>query len=149
MDHAGQFEIATEWTGKPHIFSVLVHGSRDSMLHRLEQVAPETDWRETNAAGETPSGAFLNAHGFMSNDSPTHLGDIHLSRDHLDINTLTHEVTHAAMFAYECDMLGNHSRARAHMTMTNETIAYMIGDLMEQLAERLLGGGYYDEAPNA
>src|SRR3546814_297722 len=146
MTTPGVFSLTTDWTGKRHTFTVEVWPSRETMQAHLDVVAPFTDWHETNDAGETPAGAFINAAGFMSQEAPANLGTIYLSEDHLDIDTLSHEVVHAAMFAYECDVLGNYSRATAHMTMRNEPIAYMIGSLMAQLAEQLLARGYYRTA---
>lgn len=131
-EHA--FAISSEWTGKFHTFSVEIRPTREAMLEHLLEHYPAGGWEETNDAGETAAGAFLNAAGFMSNDAPEHLGTIHLNAEFLDVETVVHEVVHAACFAYDCDVLGNHSRARAHLNGTNEELAYLIGDLAGQIA---------------
>lgn len=138
-----RFTITSTFTGKPHALNVEVWEDQPALLAHMAVVSPEIDWDETNAAGERCAGTFTNAHGFYMADAPHDMGTIRYSRDHLDIGTIVHEVVHAAMFLYECDMLGDHSRARAHMTMKNERIAYLIDELMAQIADQLLSHGLY------
>jgi hypothetical protein len=143
MSDTTRFHLATEWTGRKHSFTVEVWPTRVEMLAHLTEVHPDGNWAETNEAGETVAGAFINDHGFMSNAAPEHLGTIYLNAEYLDINTTSHEIIHAALFAYECDLIGDYSRARVHMNGTNETVAYLIGNLFSDLVEQLIDHDLY------
>jgi hypothetical protein len=136
-------QLTSEWTGAKHTFEVQVWPDRASMLEHLDVVFPDGGWFEVNEAGERPAGAFVNAAGFMSNEAPEALGTIYLNEEWLDIEIIVHEVAHAAMFVYGCDLLGVYSRAMVHISSTNETFAYLIGDLVAQLGTWLYDAGMY------
>lgn len=138
------FVIATEWTGVPHSVEVQVHADQDAMIQALQQGHPIEEWTTTNDAGERVAGVFVNASGFWSTDAPERMGTIYLNQDHLDIQTLVHEAVHACLFIYECDLIRTHSRARAHMNGTNETIACMVGEFVDRIGEQLLAHRLYD-----
>jgi len=138
-----QFQISSDWTGQKHTLNVEVWPTRAQLLDHLNAINPWADWFEENEAGEMAAGAFVNEAGFMSNEAPEFLGTIYLNEEHLDINTIVHEVTHAAMFLYSCDVVGIYARATAHMTMMNEPFAYLMGDLMEQMAAKIMDAGLF------
>jgi len=133
-----RFAIASAKTGKRHRVWVDVFDDHQDLVDAARRRSPEHDW-----SLETTGGAFLSTGGFYSKQAPLDVGTILYHRGDLDIGTVVHEVVHAAMFIYSLDLVGEHSRALAHMTVTNETIAYLIDDLMGQMAERLLEHGCY------
>lgn len=139
------FQIATDITGKAHTISVRVFSSRPALLEYLTAAFPAGNWDHVNEAGESASAAFISAGGFVTNKAPKNLGTIYYSKDHLDIGTVVHEVVHAASFIYQCDILGVHSRAMAHLNSTNETLAYLIDRMMAAVAEELFSRGLYDD----
>lgn len=82
-------------------------------------------------------------------DSQTHVvkyGDspeciIYLSREHLQPYVISHECTHAAMGLYNAEILARDGKAKArkHMTVTNELVAYVQSELLRCIIEKLSG----------
>jgi len=111
-------------TGAEHTITIEVHPSREAMLEYLDAQFPEDGWRTPNEAD---------------------LGTIYLCEDWLDVNTIAHEATHAAMHVYACDVLGIYSRAMRHIGGFNEDIAYLVGDLVGDVMTELYDLGLYAE----
>jgi hypothetical protein len=133
-----RFAISSAKTGKRHRIWVDVFDEHQDLVDAANRRAPDHNWRL-----ESTGAAFLSAGGFYSKQAPLDVGTILYHRGDLDIGTVVHEVVHAAMFIYSLDLVGEHSRALAHISVTNETIAYLIDDLIGQMAERLLDHGCY------
>lgn len=130
-------------TGAEHTIGVVVHETRDAMLAALTVEFPDGGWYERGPGGTLASGAFLNTGGYAHNDAPVDLGTIHLCEEWLDLSVIAHEATHAAMHVYYCDVLGIYSRAVRHIASTNEAIAYLIGDLVGDIGEKLYERGLF------
>ena len=132
-------------TGAEHTITIEVHPSREAMLEYLDAQFPEDGWRTPNEAGTLPAGGFRNTGGYEHNHAPVDLGTIYLCEDWLDVNTIAHEATHAAMHVYACDVLGIYSRAMRHIGGFNEDIAYLVGDLVGDVMTELYDLGLYAE----
>lgn len=133
----------TSPTGAEHTLAVSVYGTRDEMIDALMQLYPESDYDVPGENGTRTGAAFIPAAGFFTHQSPVELGHIVFCEEFLDIGTIAHEATHAGMFVYQCDVLGNYSRAMAHVNPWNEEIAYLIGDLVADIGTELYDLGLY------
>lgn len=133
-------------TGAEHTIDVVVYPTRDAMIERLVRLHPEAGYDQVHDdRGTRAAGAFINSVGYRHNEAPVDMGTMHLCEEFLDVNTIVHESTHAAMHVYLCDVLGVYSRAFPHVHSGNESIAYLIGDLAGDIMGELYDLGLYAE----
>lgn len=130
------FRLSDTQTGRKRTFDFYVHPTQADMAAHLDQHHPISEgW------GDAMGATYVD--GWHTEDVPEHVGEVHLSQDDLDIETIVHEITHIALTAYQQDCLRWESRARAHINTTNEILPSLIGGLMAEVALELTSRGYY------
>jgi hypothetical protein len=67
---------------------------------------------------------------------------VRLIEGHLGTEVLVHEMHHATLAIYGATLKPN-ARAGAHLTHYNEPLAYLHGELVRRLVDRLYAHGYY------
>jgi hypothetical protein len=126
-----RFSVRSSATGTARAVLVHVYDTKADLLTAARAFGSEVS--------EADTGAITHSFGyrFPPPESMRHMALIRLHLGQLDSETISHEVTHAAMHVYFADRARWHSRARAHMTGDNEVIAYLIGELTGRIHARL------------
>ena len=81
-------------------------------------------------------------HAWTDDDGRAALVTVRLHRGHLDLETVAHEMHHASTALYGATLPGQ-VNTREVLSHVNEPAAYLHGQLVSRLVDRLVALGYY------
>lgn len=132
-----RFPVATRATGARRVVQVHLYDDVDELRAATNAQLPAAGTNADAAATCTSFGTMVPAprHGHT-------VAVIRLWVGQLTVRTIAHEVTHAAMHIYMMDRVRLYSRAWSHVHVSNEPVAYMVGDLSSDIIARLQLAGH-------
>lgn len=135
-----RFSVTSRATGQRRSVLVHVYPDKAALLSAARAYG--------STVNEHDTGAITHSFGypFPAPESMRHMALIRLHLGQLDTDTIAHEATHAAVHIYFGDCAYWDSRARAHMTGGNESIAYLIGELTGRIHAQLHAAGHITPA---
>ena len=134
---AQHFTVSSTATGKRRSVVVFVYDTRAEMF------AAANAFRPGSAEGDV--GALCHGLSGVAPPPPHRrvLAIVRLHRGQLGVQTVSHEMAHAAAQIYCFDKVRRYSSALAHIHAGNEPLAYLVGDLTGRTYENLHRLGYY------
>jgi hypothetical protein len=132
-----RFQVATSVTGSRRVVQVHLYDDVDDMRAATQAQLPSPHGHGGAYATCTSFGTPVPApkHGHT-------VAVIRLWTGQLTVQTIAHEVSHAALHIYMMDKIRRHSRAWPHIHVANEPLAYMTGNLTSDVISRLQGAGF-------
>jgi hypothetical protein len=145
-DLKAKFKVFTELTGRHRRIGIFVHATKESFdeakgeddkaTKRTKKQMPHRDWSDETIAFT------LSNKNYILNDM---MAQLHFRTDiPLTYDTVVHEVTHAAIsmyymdFIHDEDQLGKKpQKARKHMSLNNEVLPRLTGELTSDILKKL------------
>lgn len=132
-----RFQVATSVTGFRRVVQVHLYDDVEKM-------------RAATCAQLPSPGGHAEAYGTCTSfgtrvPAPEHahtVAVIRLWTGQLTVQTIAHEVSHAALHIYMMDKIRRHSRAWPHIHVANEPLAYMVGNMTSDVVDRLQKAGF-------
>lgn len=115
---------------------VYVYDDADQMRRDAVRFSGDEDNADPRVQGVT--------HAWTDEDGRAALVTVRLSRAHLSTEHVVHEMHHASTALYGAGV-PDEASAREHLTHFNEPFAYLHGQLVAKLVDRLHALGYYGD----
>lgn len=145
-----RFRIGTDWSRRRRSITVVVYDSHKAMIEATvrwhQGTKSEAHYQDTHAIVQTWKCVVVKPDG--TDKETADLGFVRLYRGALGVGILAHECTHVASTIFYGDIgkiFPNRETSDAALER-EEQLAYIVGDLMNQLVAALYRRGYYRKA---
>lgn len=136
------FQVSTRHTGVLRVVKVRVYPDRKAFYAEyVRLMGKPLEELTKDHPGQDIDGLCISRNGWVDRDPRAHQATILLFEPTVTAAIIAHEVTHAAMHLYFVDRVRNSARAAAHMSIANEPVAYMVGDMFKTITNRLISEG--------
>lgn len=124
-----RFQVSTNRTGLHRTIQVRLYDDPSALLAAFRRAHPD----EPDQPGYETGAFFVTPDDWEDCDPRASVGGtMHLPAG-ADLVLIVHEATHAAMHIYSIDGYRQHARATAHLTAWNETVPYLVGDIVGKI----------------
>lgn len=136
-----RFQVSTRRTGHLRVVKVDIFDEYADFLETYHRYGKQAGYVTEVPDGYQIDGACISRKDWDDRDPNPYQARILLAWPTITASIIAHEITHAALHLYSIDSYRDHSRAAAHVNISNEVIPYIVGDLFAAISHRILASG--------